>query len=329
MAVAYEFISENKRRTWLIAVLFPLVFAALSYGCILLFLWVVSLSDSPMETSSFPAVLNETNTVATYFIPIVIGAAFIWILFSYFNGDSMLLKNAHAREISKRDNPELYRLVENLCITTGLPMPRIYIMDDSSLNAFATGRNPQNSSIAVTSGLLEKLTKPELEGVIAHELGHVGNRDITLMVIAIAGISFFTIVGELLFRAAARTGRSKDGGKAALVIVLVAVLFLVFGYFIAPLLRLAMSRQREYLADATAALTTRNPGAIADALEKISRDSRVEVLDEHPSMAAMCIESPREVEASLFNKLAGLYATHPPIAERIKRLREMDGRIDY
>lgn len=330
MAVAYEFISENKRRTWLIALLFPLLFAALSYGCILLFNWLaVNLSDSSGSTPSFPAVLHDTNTIASYFIPIVIGAAFIWILFSYFNGDNMLLRNAHAREISKSDNPVLYRLVENLCITTGLPMPRIYIMDDSSLNAFATGRNPQNSSIAVTSGLLEKLTKSELEGVIAHELGHVGNRDITLMVVAIAGISFFTIVGEILFRAAARTGRSKDGGKAALVIVLVGVLFLIFGYFIAPLLRLAMSRQREYLADATAALTTRNPGAIADALEKISKDSRVEVLDEHPSMAAMCIESPRKVEASLFNKLSGLYATHPPVAERIRRLREMDGRIDY
>lgn len=329
MAVAYNNIADNKRRTWLIVLLFPVSFALLSYLCILLAQWFMADGASPRTGAMWGTALQQTNAIAIHFIPFAIGAAFLWILFSYFNGDAMLLKNANAREITLKDNPRLFRLVENLCITKGLPLPKIYIVDDPSLNAFATGRKPTASSIAVTSGLLEELDKQELEGVLAHELGHIENRDVTLMLIAIAGISFFTLAGELILRIGARTtSRSNKGGQATLVIVLIGVVFLIFGYFIAPLLRLAMSRQREYLADATAALTTRNPAALASALEKIDNHSHMAMLDEHPSMAAMCIQSPKKVESRLFNRLSGLYATHPPIGERIKRLREMDGQAD-
>lgn len=332
MAATYRYIEQNKRRTWLIALLFPVVFAMWCYLGILAFNYLTLHEKAAMRSgqSSWGTIWDHTNLFASYVIPVVAVLAIVWIVISYFSGDALLLRNADAHEIAKQDNPQLYRLVENLCITRGLPLPRIYIIDDASLNAFATGRKPENATIAVTSGLLEKLDKAELEGVLAHELGHVENRDITLMLIAIAGISFFAIAGEILLRVAARTsggsGRN-NGGQVKLAILLLGLLFLIFGYVIAPLLRLAMSREREYLADASAALTTRNPGALADALEKISKDSRVEALDDHPSMAAMCIEQPGEKASGLFNRLSGLYATHPPIEERIRRLRDMDGQM--
>ena len=322
MAVAYNHIADNRRKTWIIALLFPVAFAVLAYGSIFVFCQVMSVP------------FYEINSLAFYPTSIAMGFAFFWILFTYFRGARTLLGNAHATPISREDNIELYRLVENLCITRGLPVPEIYVINDASLNAFATGRDPQHASIAVTSGLLEKLSKPELQGVLAHELAHIENRDTTLMVIALAGIAFFTLVGEFLLRSAARfasrSGRSnkKGGWQGPLVLFLIGILFMIFGYIVAPILRFAMSRQREYLADSTSALTTRNPGALATALEKIAEDSRVEVLDEHPSMTAMCIETPGEKKPNFFNRLTGLYASHPPIAARIGRLREMDGLIE-
>ena len=318
MAVAYNHIADNKRRTWLIALLFPIAFAVLAYGGVLVFCHVESVP------------FQEIHMLALYSMSVAVGVAVLWMLFTYFWGDRTLLKNANAVPIAKEDNIELYRIVENLCITRGLPLPTIYVIDDESLNAFATGRDPQHSSIAVTSGLLEKLNKSEMQGLIAHELAHIENRDTTLMVVAIAGISFFTLVGEVLLRSAARSGRSsrKNSGQGALILFVIGIVFLIFGYIIAPILRFAMSRQREYLADATAALTTRNPGALAAALKKTSEDSRVEVLDAHPSMTAMCIAPPGEAGADFFNRLTGLYASHPPVAERIRRLREMDGQAE-
>ena len=234
----------------------------------------------------------------------------------------MLLSFAGATKIEKRDNPEVYRLVENLAISRGLPTPDIYIMNDGSLNAFATGRTPEHSAIALTTGIMKKLNKVELEGVLAHELSHIENRDITLMLIAVAGISFFTIVGQLILRSLAR-GSSRGKGKGVAVIFLVGITFLIFGYFVAPMIRLALSRNREYLADSTAALMTRNPEALASALEKISSNSRVEILDNQPSMAVMCIETPLASQHSLFGWLSGMTATHPPVASRIEALRQM------
>ena len=317
MAVAYSHISDSQRRTWIIALLFPLVFAILAYVGVLVYCLVMS---EPF---------SEINTLAFYPTIISICASFFWILFTFFRGDRTLLGNANAVQISREDNIELYRLVENLCITRGLPVPTIYVIDDTSLNAFATGRDPQHSSIVVTSGLLEKLSKSELQGVIAHELAHIENRDTTLMIIAIAGISFFTRVGEGLLRWAARSGTSrKSNNKTTFILFIIGLGFMLFGYIIAPILRCAMSRQREYLADATSSLTTSNPGALASALEKIAENSRVEVLEAHPSMTAMCIESPGGASPSFFNRLSGNYASHPPIAERIRRLREMDGQAE-
>lgn len=355
MATIYEHIEQNKRRTWLLVLLFPVTFALFTYLVFAAVFYFSSDFDayehkvasrqtasgrqyavvrtpkkmSAQETAAAKqAMVDKINSFALYVIPVCWALAMIWMVVAWFFGDHILLNSASAIPIEKEDQPELYRLVENIAITRGLPTPKVYIINDSSLNAFATGRDPQHASVALTKGIIQKLERPELEGVIAHEMAHVENRDIRLMLITVAGISFFTLLGEILLRTAARS-RSRGGknsGQAQLLLLLLALIFLIYGYLIAPLIRLAVSRVREYQADASAALTTRNPAALASALRKISSDSRVEVLDDHASMAAMCIANPRE-KGGLFAALSNLTATHPPVQERIRALMEMDGRM--
>ncbi|MBR2082309.1 MAG: M48 family metallopeptidase [Elusimicrobiaceae bacterium] len=312
MATTYQHIEQNKHRTWLLVALFPVVFAMLTWGVFFVLLGGASLQDPGLSAT-------------LYALPVLCWiVAMIWIAVSYFTGDKLLLNSADAIPVTRQDQPEIYRLVENLCMSRGLPLPRIYIMDDESLNAFATGRDPQHASVALTKGIVKKLERAELEGVIAHELSHIENRDIRLMLITVAGISFFTFAGELCFRLgmASRYSRSNKTSGAGLFLVLGVICWL-YGLVFAPLIRLAVSRQREYLADATGALMTRNPQALANALRKISSDSRVEALDKRASMAAMCIENPLEKQ-NLFSAFSGLMATHPPIEKRIAALEEMN-----
>lgn len=346
MATTYDFIAQNKRRTWLLVLLFPITFALLG-GMFLFGISYVAESNSgpssysyTTDSSSYPLNTYQPYAVQSpavraagqaaswcmMVMPVLWVFALLWILISYFNGDAWLLHGAGAFEIEKKDQPEIYRLVENLCIAQGLPTPRVYIMDDESLNAFATGRDPEHASVALTKGIVKRLERDELEGVIAHELSHIKNRDIRLMLITVAGISFCTFLAEVCFRAAAnssyRSRREKEN-NGAIVFLIAGIFFMVYGYLIAPLIRLAVSRTREYQADASAALMTRNPRALASALQKISSDPRVEALDAHASMAAMCIENPLG-QMGLFSWLSGLLATHPPIEKRIAKLTEMD-----
>lgn len=334
MATTYDFIAQNKRRTWLLVLLFPLLFAAMAYVTLWGYYQLTEDSSSAMavyeqsyETGAdVYTPLARANEMAAQTLPWLWLAAIVWMLVAYYSGDQMLLRSAGAIEITPQDQPEIYRLVENLCITAGLPLPRIYIINDSSLNAFATGRDPQHASIALTKGIVQRLERAELEGVIAHELCHVKNRDIRLMLITVAGISFFTFLAELCFRMglSSARGRGKNKGGAALLFFALGLFFAVYGFVVAPLIRLALSRTREYQADATAALLTRNPGALANALEKISTNPYAEKLQEHASMAAMCIENPLKKQG-LFSSLSGLLATHPPVEKRITALRKMDG----
>jgi heat shock protein HtpX len=212
-------------------------------------------------------------------------------------------------------------MVENVAIMAGLPTPRVYMIDDESLNAFATGRTPETASVAFTSGIVKKLKPNELEGVIAHEMSHIGNRDTRLMIIIVTGIAMFTFMAEIAFRIALGGGgrRSKDSGKWRLVLFAAALALWIFGIFVAPLIRMALSRNREFLADSMSALITRNPDALADALAAISKDPRVEILDSRPLMGALCVANPLSKDGIM----TSLYATHPPIEERIDRLRRM------
>ena len=234
----------------------------------------------------------------------------------------MMLGFAGAKPIEKKDAPKLYNTVENTAIMAGLPMPKLYIIEDNSLNAFATGINPKNASIAVTRGLMEKLSPLELQGVIAHEMAHIGNRDIRLNMLIVVGVGIFYSLGRSLLRSARNSSvrsssrNSKNSGNSYILFWFVGIALLAFHYIIAPLIQMAVSRQREYAADSTGAKILHNSKALADALEKISSDARVEVLDSQKNMAVACIASP-------FDKISGLFATHPPIEERIRRLRSM------
>lgn len=357
MATIYEHIEQNKRRTWLLVLLFPVTFAVLTYAVFALWLTLTYVPDysvadarrvngqmyasyygetdetedsdnSREATSSKNDILTQLNEWALAVIPICWGVAMVWMVVAWLCGDKLLLSSARAIPITRDDLPEIYGMVENIAITRGLPMPEVYIINDSSLNAFATGRDPYHASVALTAGIVKKLERAELEGVIAHEMAHVENRDIRLMLMTVAGISFFTLAGEIMFRLAAQTGRrgGKNSGQAQVFLMVLGVVFFLYGYLIAPLIRLAVSRTREYQADATAALTTRNPAALASALRKIAMDSRVESLDDHASMAAMCIANPLE-KWGMFSFLSNLTATHPPIESRIYALMDMDGRV--
>lgn len=252
--------------------------------------------------------------------------AIIYSVFTSFLGywysDKIVLAAAGARLIEKSENPELYRIVENLTITAGLPMPKIYILNESQPNAFATGRNPKHSAIAVTSGLLNALDRSELEGVIAHELAHIGDRDtlIQTLVVVLVGIVVFT--ANLSFRMGGFRRRNKEEGGIGAIILVISVLLIILGPIAANLIKLAISRKREFLADASGALLTRYPEGLASALDKISSDPNP-LRTASPSNAHLFISSPFRGKSST-NWFTKLFMTHPPIEERIRILREME-----
>lgn len=249
-------------------------------------------------------------------IAVLIGAL-IYVLIMYFAGSKLSLAVNGARQIEKRDNPRLWRIVENLAITEGLPMPKVYIMDDPAPNAFATGRNPHTSAVCATTGILEILDDTELEGVFAHELGHVKNYDIRVSMIAFALAAVVSVIADILLHLT--FFRDDDNNSNPLFFV-----FAIAGAILAPLvatmIQLAISRRREYLADATGALATRYPEGLASALEKISLYGRP-LQKQNSSTAHLFFANPLKGGA-----LAGLFSTHPPIEDRIRRLREMGSR---
>src|SRR5512136_39174 len=255
-------------------------------------------------------------------------AFLVWIgltLVSYYQGDSIFLALARARRIEKKDNPVLFNVVEEMSIAAGLPKPPdVYIVDEAAPNAFATGRDPQHAVIAVTAGLLETLNRDELQGVVAHELGHVANRDVLYMMMV--GVMMGTIVlladfgGRTFFWGGGRRRTStRDGGQAQLIILVVAIALMILAPLLAQLIYLALSRRREYLADASSALYTRYPEGLASALEKISH-STAKLAVATRATAPMYIVNPLGVSA---RGLADLTSTHPPISERIRILRSM------
>jgi heat shock protein HtpX len=307
-------------------VLFPVTLVILVYLAIILFSLFAADAQSTAQRSQISP-LDMANQTAMYVLPLISAAAIIWIFISYFFGQKIIISTAGAVEITKETAPEIIRIVENIAITAGLPMPKVYAINDGGMNAFATGRDPEHSYVVLTKGLVNKLEKPELEGVIAHEIAHIGNRDIRTMLIMVVCISFATLAAEILLRMAwSRRGGDKKNGAQLLFLLLALALYL-YGYLVAPLLKFAVSRTREFQADATAALITRNPQGLIGALKKISGNSVVETLKDKESMSAMCIETPlsEKYRNSLFTKFSGLFATHPSIEERVKALETMDG----
>lgn len=247
---------------------------------------------------------------------VVIGAL-IYTLISYFAGGSLSLAVNGAKEISKKDSPRLWRIVENLSITNGMPMPKVYIIDDPAPNAFATGRDPNHSAVAATTGILDVLDDNELEGVMAHELGHVKNYDIRVSMIAFALVAVVAMISDIMLRLTwFRAGDDDDEGGSQLFFIL-GLVAAILAPIIATLIQLAISRRREYLADATGALTTRYPEALASALEKIGAHGSV-LRKQNASTAHLFFANPLKKRG-----LANLFSTHPPIEERVRLLREM------
>ncbi len=251
----------------------------------------------------------------------LIGAG-IYALISYFSASRLALAMNGAKEIEKKDDPRLWRTVENLAITNGMKMPKVYIIDDPALNAFATGRNPDHAIVAATSGLLHALNDKELEGVMAHELGHVKNYDIRVSMIAFALVAAISLLADILLRVSFYGRRfDDDDNKGSAVMMVLSVVAMILAPLVAVMIQMAISRKREYLADATGALTTRYPEGLASALEKI-RDNGATLKRQNASTAHFFIANPLKRKS-----FAAMFSTHPPVNERIAKLREMGRKL--
>lgn len=297
MATLYTHQSNNNRKTYFLMTLFLLIIIGLGYFFSIYF--------------HQPSILY----FAVFF-------SIFMNFFSYYFSDKIVLKMTGAKELNHDENKEIYHLVENLSITAGLPMPKVFIIQDSAPNAFATGRNKKHAVIALTTGLLERLNKNELEGVIAHELSHIGNKDILLSTIIVVLVGFVAILSDILLRSALFNGNRDDqkDGRIGMIMMIAGIVLAVLAPIIAMIIQLAISRKREFLADASGALLTRYPEGLASALEKITK-YQGPMKKVSKTTAHLFISSPFGAKKSFgFNKL---FMTHPPAEERIKNLREM------
>ena len=288
----YKQIDSNKRKTFGLMLVFVLIISALVW------VWTQYYGNSQYV-----------------FVAVFISA--IVSLFSFYSGDKVALWQAGAKEIKKSDNPYVWRLVENLSITAGLPMPKVYIIDDPAMNAFATGRDPKHASVALTTGLINHLENEELEGVLAHELSHIKNYDIRLMMIVIICIGIITLLADWLLRSFFFRGRGDDNNKSGGILIIIAIVLGILSPLFARLIQMAVSRKREYLADASGVLLTRYPEGLARALEKISHQNQP-LRRANKATAHLYISSPFRGK-----KASKLFSTHPPIEDRVKALRTM------
>ena len=256
------------------------------------------------------------NDLGIYSIPIALAFSLIPAIISYYNCDKMVLAINGARPATREQDLELSVILENLCIASGLPKPKLYVIDDPSPNAFATGRNPENAVICVTTGLLEKLNKYELEGVVAHEMGHIKNYDILLSTVISVFVGLVVMLSDWFMRFSFRGRRRNDSDRGGAIIAVIAIVFLILSPIFATLMQLAISRKREFLADATAIEFTRNPDGLINALIKISGDPNI-LKRANKSTAHMYISNPFK------NKNKDLWSTHPAIEKRIEALRNI------
>ena len=285
----YNAISANKRNTAIIMAAFVGLVAAVG--------WALS------------AIYGNTSIM-----PFVIGGALLYAVFQYFAASKLAVMSTGAREIQKADNPRMYRMVENLTITEGMPMPKVYIIDDPAPNAFATGRDPKHAVIAATTGLLEIMDDRELEGVLAHELAHVKNYDIRVSMIAFGLVSAIGVITDIAMHMIF-FGGNNDNRNVPPQMIIIGIVVIILAPIVALLVQMAISRQREYLADATGAMTTRYPEGLASALEKLKTHSQP-MRRQNTSTAHLFFSNP--LKKGFMSKL---FSTHPPLEERVERLR--------
>src|SRR5215218_4166394 len=275
----------------------------------------------------FSLLAHPTRALFGLALALVVGV--VSGLVSYFAGDKMVLAASRAREITHDDAPVLFNVVEEMSIASGLPMPKVYIVEDSAPNAFATGRDPEHATVAVTSGLLEKLDRDELQGVMAHEMSHVSNFDIRYSMLVGILVGTTVLISDFILRGlwfgggrggGRRGGGDNGGGQLQLIMMLVAIVLAILAPLFARLLQLSISRQREFLADATAVRLTRNPKGLADALQKISGDNEVLEVANRATAHLYIVNPIKKFE----KRSKGLFSTHPPIEERIQILRAIE-----
>lgn len=292
MATLYSQAESNVRRTWFLVTMF--------FIFVILIGWLFSyLFDSPS------------------ILYIATGLSFAMSISSYWFSDKIVLSMTGAKPIEMKDNPDIYRLVENLCISVGMPMPKIYILEDEMQpNAFATGRDEKHAVIALTKGLLMKLEKSELEGVIAHELSHIKNKDTLLQTAIVILVGIIAMLSDMFLRSGFRRSNDNDKGGNAVFLIL-GIVAAILAPIVAQIIKASLSRQREFLADASGALITRYPEGLANALIKISSDSN-EMIKANSSNAHLFISSPFRGQ-----KISNLFLTHPPVEERVKALMGM------
>lgn len=300
MSTIYTHKDSNIRKTWLLVLLFIFFITGIGYV--------------------FSYAYNDPSILVLAVLVSIFSS-----FFSYWYSDKIVLLMSKARLVTREQGKELYNIVENLCITAGLPVPKIYIIDDTAPNAFATGRNPQHAVVAVTTGILQKLDRAELEGVIAHELSHIGNRDILLSTIVAVLVGSVVLISDWFLRwtwwGGGRRSRDNEGGNGQIqmIIFLIAIVLAILAPLVATVIQLAISRKREFLADASGALLTRYPEGLASALKKISADQEpLEVANK--ATAHLYIVNPLKGKSAK-NWLAKLFTTHPPVEERMKALR--------
>lgn len=303
---AWDHVSSNIFKTWVLMIFFSIFASVVVY--VIVRAWG----------------FDESSGLGLVGIAFIITGIMNFI--SYFFSDKIVLGVSGAKPIKKEDNPQLYRIVENLGIAVGLPTPKIYIINDSAPNAFATGRDPKHSAIAFTSGILEKLNKQELEGVAAHELSHVGNRDTLVMAVVAVLVGTIALITDWYLRSLWWGGRDSDrDNKGSGIFMVLALVMAILAPIVATLIQLAVSRKREFLADASGVLITRYPAGLANALRKISGDQEpLEVANR--GTAHLYIVNPLKGK-DVAGFMANLFNTHPPIEARIKALQEMEGKI--
>jgi heat shock protein HtpX len=303
---------RNNLRSTILLMFFPVLVIFLAY----VVYWFAHASVYSSGFLCTDALINFSTNVA----PFVIAGVGIWFLIAYFANTSMINNAAHSKPLERKENMRVYNLVENLCMQTGMKMPKVNIIYDDSLNAFASGINDKTYTVTLTSGIIHKLNDEELKGVIAHELMHIRNRDVRVLIVSIVFVGIFAMISQMGFRmmfySSMGRRRSNNDNKGQAIIMLLVVLVSIVGYFCTMLMRFAISRKREYMADAGAAEMTKNPLALASALRKISRNPNVESIGRE-DIAQLFIEHPLKEKKSFMD---GLFDTHPPIKKRIEIL---------
>lgn len=315
---------NNNWKTVLLMAGFPVLLLLLTYGLFLLFAGFAGMSVGPDPVAGYFIWAGQALAQAW---PFAIAGAILWFGIAYAFYQNIIDAATGAKKVERKQEPKLYNLLENLCISRGITMPALRIIESEQLNAFATGLHKTQYSITVTRGLMEKLNDEELEAVLAHELTHIRNADVRLLIIAVIFVGIFSFVGEIAFRglrfggvsggssSRRSSGGSRDSGGGAAIAIIVALVIIAIAYALAIVIRFALSRRREYLADAGAVELTKNPDAMISALQKISGNAHVEAPSE---VREMFIENPHSDFASIF-------ATHPPIAKRIEALAKYAG----